>query len=223
MSVKLTVVKYGDTVFGENYIFEGGDKSKLLPITFCIYLLETEGRKILVDAGCDDGSGFPMSIFCTPVEALGSIGISASDITDVIITHAHNDHIQAIGHFDKAKIYIQNEEYQRGKKYSPDSFEVITFEDSVELCRGVYAKKIGGHSKGSSIVLADAGEKTIVLSGDECYTNKNIKEKIPTGASCCREKSKEFVEEYSKDKYLVFTCHDPDIKRGQVGAFEICI
>ena len=221
MIPKLTVLKYGDTVFGENYIFMGGSKESLLPITFCIYLVETENRKILVDAGCDDGSGFPMSVFCTPTEALAGIGLTASDITDVIITHAHNDHIQAVHHFDNANIYIQKDEYEAGKKYISEGFKVITFDEGCDIDGEVFVKKIGGHSKGSCIVLFENGGKTVVLCGDECYTNQNIKEKIPTGASKCREISNAFIEEYSKEKYRVFTCHDPNIYRGQVGAWRI--
>lgn len=221
MSVMLTVLKYGDTVFGENYIFTGGEKSKQLPITFCIYLIETGSRKILVDAGCDDGSGFPMSVFCTPTEALAGIGLTAIDITDVIITHAHHDHIQAVHHFDKANIYIQKDEYESGKKFIPEGFKVITFDESYSIDGEIFIKKIGGHSVGSCIVLFEHDCKTVVLCGDECYTDRNIKEKIPTGASKCREKSNAFIEEYSKEKYIVFTCHDPDVMRGQVGAKKI--
>lgn len=218
MSARLTVLKYGDTVFGENYIFMGGEKDKLLPITFCIYLIETKTRRILVDAGCDDGSGFPMSVFCTPVEALASAGLSPSDITDVIITHAHSDHVQASRHFPWANFHIQREEYERAKKHIPESFKVILFEDEQVLDGEIFIKRISGHSHGSSIVLFEHNGKTAVLCGDECYTSRNLTEKIPTGASRDPQVSKAFVEEYSKEKYIAFTCHDPHIMRGQVGS-----
>ena len=217
MSPKLSVLKYGDTVFGENNIFLGGERDKLLPITFCIYLIETESRKILVDAGCDDGAGFPMSVFCTPVEALRQAGLSANDITDVIITHSHHDHIQAVHHFSGANVYIQQDEYVSGKSFIPKDLNVITFDEVCDIDGEIFIKKIGGHSTGSCIVLFDHGDKTVVLCGDECYTDKNINEKIPTGASKCRERSNAFIEEYSKDKYRVFTCHDPSVMRGRVG------
>lgn len=221
MSAKLTVLKYGDTVFGENNIFKGGNKDNLLPITFCFYLIETEKRKILVDTGCDNGAGFPMSIFCTPTEALKFAGIEPSDITDVILTHSHTDHVASSRHFISARFYVQQDEYKGAKKHIPDSFDVVTFENEYNLDSKIFIKKIAGHSAGSCIVLFEHGDKTVVLCGDECYTNKNLKEKIPTGASRAPEISKYFVEEYSKEKYICFTCHDPDIYRGQVGAFRL--
>ena len=218
MSARLTVLKYGDTVFGENYIFMGGEKDKLLPITFCVFLIETKTRKILVDVGCDDGSGFPMSVFCTPVEALASAGLTPDDITDVIITHAHSDHVQSAPHFPAACFHIQKEEYERAKKFIPEGFNVDAFEDECVLDGEIFIKRISGHSHGSSIVLFEHKDKTVVLCGDECYTNRNIKEKIPTGASRDPQVSKAFVEEYSKEKYIAFTCHDPNVMRGQVGS-----
>ena len=221
MSVNLTVLKYGETVFGENHIFLGGDCEKLLPISFCIYLLETENRKILVDAGCDDGAGFPMSIFCTPTEALAHAGLTPDDITVVIITHAHRDHVESVRHFEKARIYIQKEEYESGKKFIPEGFDVILFDEKYTIDNEIFVKNIGGHSKGSCVVEFELGEKTAVLCGDECYTDRNIKEKIPTGASKRREISNAFIEEYSKEKYRVFTCHDPNIMRGKIGAMRI--
>ena len=221
MSASLTVLKYGDTVFGENYLFYGGNRDRLLPITFCVYLIQTEKRKILVDAGCDDGSGFPMSIFCTPLEALATAGLKAEDITDVIITHAHNDHIGAVHHFENAKIYIQKDEYKSGQKYIPQDFDVITFDSDCNIDGEIFIKKIGAHSPGSCIVLFAHGEKTAVICGDECYTIKNINEKIPTGATKNLELSTAFVNEYSKENYETFTLHDPEIMRGKVGATKM--
>lgn len=221
MSARLTILKYGDTVFGESNIFKGGEKDKLLPITFCFYLIETDSRKILVDVGCDDGVGFPMSLFCTPVEALACAGLKAEDITDVILTHSHADHVQSVHHFDNSRVYIQEEEYERAKRFIPDDFDVVTFKDGYDIDGEVFVKTVGGHSVGSCIVYFEQGDKTVVLCGDECYTDRNLKEKIPTGASKRPEKSQEFVEEYSKDKYIAFTCHDPEIYRGRVGAFRL--
>ena len=220
MSLRLTVLKYGDTVFGENYIFSGGDKEKLLPITFCFFLIESETRKILVDTGCDDGAGFPMSVFKTPLESLADIGITPDDITDIIVTHAHRDHIQSLCHFPKSRIYIQKDQRVFAKSFIPEGFDVVTFDNDYRIDE-ICVKMIGGHMTGSCIVTFEFGDKTVVLCGDECYTDRNLKEKIPTGASQNPENSKAFVEEYSKDKYIAFTCHDPDVIRGRTGAVRL--
>ena len=79
----------------------------LLPISFTIYLIQTQGKNILVDVGCDDGAGFEMSVFKKPVDVLKDFGVSPEEITDVVITHAHHDHVEAIKYYKKAVIHIQ--------------------------------------------------------------------------------------------------------------------
>ena len=122
--MKIVALKYGESVFGENYIFKGGRKDILLPISFTIYLVQTENKNILVDVGCDDGAGFEMSLFKKPVDVLKEYGLSPNDITDVIITHSHHDHIEAIRYYENATIHIQKDEYPSAKRYIPTSFDV---------------------------------------------------------------------------------------------------
>lgn len=85
--MKIVALKYGESVLGENYIFKGGNKDKCLPISFTIYLIQTESKNILVDVGCDDGAEIEMSLFKKPIDVLKEYGLLPNDITDVIITH----------------------------------------------------------------------------------------------------------------------------------------
>ena len=45
--MRIVALKYGESVFGENYIFKGGNKDKYLPISFTIYLIQTKDKNIL--------------------------------------------------------------------------------------------------------------------------------------------------------------------------------
>ena len=211
--MKIVALKYGESVFGENYIFKGGKKDVLLPITFTIYLIQTENKNILVDAGCDDGAGFEMSLFKKPVDVLKEYGLSPEDITDVIITHSHHDHIEAINYYGNAVIHIQKDEYSTAKKYIPASFSVHLIDDEFSLTENVIMRKIGGHSIGSCIVLAD----NYVFCGDECYYEKCLTDIICTGASYNEEASQKFIEEFSKNKYIPLLFHDSKILQGRLG------
>jgi glyoxylase-like metal-dependent hydrolase (beta-lactamase superfamily II) len=68
--------------------------------------------------------------------------------------------------------------------------------------------KIGGHSKGSCIVEIESDDKIYIIAGDECYKRECLNKKNPTGASCDRNASREFIEKYSDKKYTVLLCHD---------------
>lgn len=220
--MKITVLKYGESIFEESNIFKSGRPDVKLPISFVFYLIETEDKKILVDVGCDDGAGFKMSIFKKPVLVLEEYGLNTSDITDVVITHAHHDHIAAIKPYKNAVIHIQELEYQYAKKYIPATFKVHTFDDKFHLIDQIVTKKIGGHTQGSSIVICHVEEKNYVFCGDECYVKACFDKQIPTGASYRPEVSERFIKEYSGTNHVPLLFHDPDILKGRIG-YEVIL
>ena len=206
--MKITPIIYARSTLPENMAFRNGDKSRAVPIDFIIYYIETDDKRILIDAGCDTMPGFEMRDFIGPVKALENAGIDKDGITDLIITHAHHDHIEGVSHFGKAVIHIQKDEYEEGRRYIPEGFDVNIFKDSFSVCKNVEIIKIGGHSKGSCIVEIKDKDKKYVVCGDECYVRRCLDEKIPTGASFSHEKSREFIEKYSSSEYLVLLCHE---------------
>lgn len=209
-------LKYAESMLSESMVFVGGSPEKQIPISFVVYLIKTNNRNILVDAGCNTMPGFDMKKFYSPAFALRRLGLSASNITDVIITHAHHDHIEAVKYYKNAVIYISKSEYENGKKYICDDLKVSTFENEYRITSQVRVIEIGGHSKGSSIIEITTKKGLYIIAGDECYTNTNIEKKICTGAYICKEKSIQFIEKYSDKKYNVHTCHDISLKTERV-------
>ena len=157
---ELLAVRYAESVMKECMVFQGGSEDKDYPISFTIYLLKTKNKLILVDVGCDTFPGFDMRNHRKPVDVLKEYGYSADDITDVVITHAHYDHIAAIHYYPKAMVHIQLDEYLNGKRYIPKGFQVKTFEKEATIDNCVVVKNIGGHSIGSCIVLFEKEDKT---------------------------------------------------------------
>ena len=206
--MKITPINYGFSTLPESMIFKGGSKERLRPITFTVYLIETGGKRILVDAGCVTMPGFDMEDFRGAPNALRDMGVSPDTITDLVLTHAHHDHAECVEYYKNATVYIQKDEYEKGKKYIPESTPTVLFDDELLICEGVKAIKIGGHSKGSCIVEIQDGNRISVIVGDECYLSDCIEKQIPTGASVCPERSQQFIEKYSDKKYNLLYCHD---------------
>jgi len=152
--------------------------------------------------------GFVMRDFIGTVKALENINILPDKITDVVITHSHHDHIECVKYFNNAVIHIQSAEYESGKRYIPDNFNVNIFENEFSVCENVKIVKIGGHSKGSCVVEIEIDGKAYIIAGDECYLRECLTKKIPTGSSFNQNASREFVEKYSDSKYTVLLCHD---------------
>ena len=212
--IELFCIKYAESTLREDLALLGGSADKQIPITFCVYLIKADDRNILVDAGCDTMPGFVMRKFFSPAFLLRQLDITSDEIDDVVITHAHHDHIEAINHFKNATVHITSAEYELGKRHIPEEMAVHTFDGEFSLTPCVRVVEWGGHSKGSAIVEILIDDLTVVLAGDECYTNENIEKKIPTGTSENPEKSREFVEKYSGQR--VFTCHDKILKTEKV-------
>lgn len=207
-NIEIIPIEYGKSVLSESMIFQGGAEKNFRPIVFMIYLIKTQDKLILVDAGCETMPDFDMHEFIGPIKALEKFGITPEDITDVIITHSHHDHIECVSKFKNAVIYIQRDEYESGKNYFAENMNIALFNDDVQICSDVKAIKIGGHSKGSCIVEITVHEKKYIIAGDECYLRECLDKKIPTGSSYCPEKSRKFIEKYTNEKYTVLLCHD---------------
>ena len=214
--LSLYCLKYGESVLPESMAFLGGSKTKVLPISFAVYLIIVNNKNILVDAGCDTMPEFIMKRYYSPAFILRQVGLSAIDITDVIITHAHHDHIEALSHFKNAVVHITEEEYLNGKKYVPQNMPVNVFKDELFIDEQIKVIKWGGHSVASAIVEITDKDKIHILAGDEFYVNECITRKIPTGCYHNLEKSKEFIEKYSDNKYSVHTCHDISLQTERI-------
>lgn len=206
--MEIIPVEYGKSTLAESLIFQGGRDEVNCDIVFKVYIIKSEDKLILVDAGCETMPGFEMRDFIGTVEALKRKNIFCEDITDCIITHSHHDHIECVKYFENAVIHIEKHEYDSGKEYIPKDFKLNIFETEFSVSENVKILKIGGHTKGSCVVeIRDAG-KIYVIAGDECYLRECLTKKIPTGSSVDRKASKGFIEKYSDAKYSVLLCHD---------------
>jgi glyoxylase-like metal-dependent hydrolase (beta-lactamase superfamily II) len=68
-------------------------------------------RNILVDAGFIDSSKVARKNYLRPDLVLKKINLSPSDISDIIMTHPHNDHIGGISLFPNAKVWMQKDDF----------------------------------------------------------------------------------------------------------------
>lgn len=206
--IEIIPVEYGNSEFEETNIFPDGRKGEYRHIVFMMYLIKTEGKLILVDAGCDTMPGFDMHDYFGPVDALARVGVNADDITHLLVTHAHHDHIDGVRHFKNAEIFIQKDEYKNGKGYFEEGMNITTFDDEIKICDGVKMIRISGHSVGSCIVeIIDNDEKT-VITGDETYLRECIEKRIPTANANSAENNLKFFDEYCGGNYRVLLCHD---------------
>ena len=76
-------ISYGDGIYAV-------DAHYLRPKLAAVHLIEQSGRVAVVDTGTNDSFPFVM-------DALGEIGVSATDVDYVLLTHVHLDHAGGAG------------------------------------------------------------------------------------------------------------------------------
>lgn len=172
-------------------------------IAMVIWVIRGDGRSILLDAGFHrEGwlTRFNVTDYIRPDSAVRLAGVDPREITDVIISHAHWDHMGGIDLFPNATIWIQEAEYVyyssaawqegglNGGIDRDDVLNLVRFNtegrvrliagDDVELLPGIRAYTGARHTFASQY-LSVAGDPTFVLASDNCYMYLNIELRSP--------------------------------------------
>jgi glyoxylase-like metal-dependent hydrolase (beta-lactamase superfamily II) len=163
------------------------------------YLKGDNGRRILVDTGFlrdSGGTGMPLREYQRPDLALRRIGVGPDEITDVIITHPHYDHIGGLGLFGRAAVWMQKNDYayfvgeawQKGannagldRRDVPGIVRANTEGrlqfvngDSVEIIPGVRVFTGSKHTFESQHLLVNTKAEKVLLASDDAWFYCNI-------------------------------------------------
>ena len=161
------------------------DAAGNLSLTLGGFLVRTGDRVILVDAGVGtiDNGKYRGGQF---LESLRALGCEPADVSDVVFTHLHFDHVGWAT--KKGEIVFPNATYRvhradwthfvespdadpgAVRKLSPLAERLETFESDTTLAPGLDTRHVPGHTPGSTIyVVSSEGERALLL-GDVAHS-----------------------------------------------------
>jgi len=228
------------------------DASNHVPVGLNSVVVRTGDHTVLIEAGI--GNKMPdrlVKIYGQPAKLLDNLsaaGFSPEDFDIVINTHLHFDHCgwntirhgdNFIATFPKAKYYVQEGEWQHGRRqlerdaisymspnYDPliASGQMQLLHGDQEIVPGISVKIFPGHTRHmQAVIIGSAGETA-------CY----ISDLIPTTAHLdltwvmafdlfpleTIESRKEFYSHAIPEKWLTMFTHDPNVPWAYVGKDE---
>jgi glyoxylase-like metal-dependent hydrolase (beta-lactamase superfamily II) len=200
------------------------------------FVIRTGDRIILVDAGAgthDDGRYVSGSL----LESLRIHGLQPSDITDVVFTHLHWDHVGWATHggdvvFPAATYRVHHADWERFvagptavptaiEKLMPIAPQLELFERDVTVAPGIDAVHSPGHTPGSTVYVLSSGSGRAILLGDVAHSVVVLAERDwhviwdvdPVAASLVRNR---IADEVADSQDLVVGAHFPEMKFGRV-------
>jgi glyoxylase-like metal-dependent hydrolase (beta-lactamase superfamily II) len=197
----IQAIRYGTVKdFPVAALVMGARKDEKADIAMVVWLVRGGGRNILFDSGFHREKwlkDFPMADYLRPDEAVKLAGVKPEDVTDIVISHAHWDHMGGIDLFPKATVWIQKQEYvyytgeawqPGGKRGGIDADDIgalvrlntsgrlhLVDGDDVEILPGIRAYTGARHTFASQYLRVE-GDPPFVLASDNCYLYRNLAE-----------------------------------------------
>jgi len=180
-------------------LIPGAPADQKIDLAMVMWLIRGGGRTILFDSGFHRQKfidQFHVTDFLSPDKAVQKAGVDPASVTDIIISHAHWDHMGGIDLFPAATIWIQKAEYeyytgaawQAGGRHggieTEDVQELVRRNiagkvrevdgDDKEILPGIRAYTGARHTFASQYIRVE-GQPAFVLASDNCYLYENLK------------------------------------------------
>ncbi|HEU0256479.1 MAG TPA: N-acyl homoserine lactonase family protein [Microbacteriaceae bacterium] len=205
-AVSVWSVKYGERVVRKSDVFHDYAQYGLpdgnLDMDYNFWVIRSQGKIILLDTGYDipkrDWLG-EISVTPTP-EGLQIIGIDPADVSMVITSHYHYDHIGYLKLFANAQIVSAQVEYDywigklhagalEGEFSSEDDLRPVLeaekqgrlwlVTDETEVFPGITVYPIGGHCPGELLTKVQTAGGGLILTVDAAHFYEQIEHEWP--------------------------------------------
>lgn len=216
----------------------GADSARRLDIALTLWLLKGPGgRNVLVDAGFYRDKFLRQlkpADYERPSEAVRRAGVRPEDVTDVIVSHVHWDHLDGADLFPNARLWIQRDEYTHhvddaGRPRAPaiDSLDAAMLArlrragrvtlvpgDAQEVLPGITVYTGGRHTYASQYVGVRTAGGVAVVASDNAYLYENLATRAPIAQTldpAANRRAQERMTRIATTPRLIIPGHDPEV------------
>jgi glyoxylase-like metal-dependent hydrolase (beta-lactamase superfamily II) len=173
-----------------------------MPMDYYIWVARSDTRTVVIDTGfnAETGKQRGRDFLRCPTAGLALLGIEASMVADVILTHLHYDHAGNYDRFPNAMFHVQDRElaYATGRymrhrilreTYDVESVvglvrqlyagRVACCEDGEQIAPGITVHHLGGHTAGLQVARIETPHGPVVLASDAFHFYANFEQARP--------------------------------------------
>lgn len=200
---EVCAVKYAERDARRGDHFLGGDPHDApMPMDYFVWVVRGGGRTFVIDTGFEqrDADVRGRRLLRSVTDALAVVGVGASAVPDVVITHLHYDHVGGFDQFPSARFHVQDREvaYATGRHMTHENLahaftaehvarfveavfggRVVFHDGDAELAPGVSIHHVGGHTDGLQVVRVHTAVGWIVLASDATHFYENLESGRP--------------------------------------------
>lgn len=203
---QVLAVRYGTRTAGkaESYLNYHiyGEPDAQFGMDYFFWIVRDHARTVVVDCGfsAEAGKRRGRSLLIDPVDALRGLGVDPVTVSQVVVSHAHYDHIGNLDRFPAAEIVLSRREYDfwTGPYANRVQFAHTTeagelahlsalaaqgrlrlVDDTLDVAPGLELVVIGGHTPGQLIAQATVDGGAVILAADALHFYEELERDRP--------------------------------------------
>jgi glyoxylase-like metal-dependent hydrolase (beta-lactamase superfamily II) len=216
-----------------------GEPDAGIEMAYYFWLLRSASETIVVDCGFAPEVGARRGRTClwAPVDALRALGVERTEVSIVLVTHLHYDHIGNLAAFPAATLVVPRRELEFWTSPVSARFQFASHveageialveraaaegrvrltEGTEEIAAGITAVAVGGHSPGQQVTVVQTGGAVVVLASDAAHFYEELELERPFAVIHDLEQmyaGYDLLKQYGRAGAIVVPGHDPDVAR----------